>query len=220
MPTSVFTAEGNVSGPSSSTDSGFAQWDGTTGTLLKNHAATIAIGSEVSGLGTNVATALGVAIGSAGAPVVLNGALGTPASGTLTNTTGFPTASLAGAGTGVLTFLATPSGANFGSMLTGTVPIAQGGTGAATFKAAGLVAAANLKNAVVAGATAGDITVTGVAVGDQLVAVVRFIGAGVAVTDVTSLTAEFTITGTNTINNTGGTNTTGDKLEVWWVDLT
>lgn len=128
MPSSVFTAEGNVSGPSSSTDSGFAQWDGTTGTLLKNHAATIAIGSEVSGLGTNVATALGVAIGSAGAPVVLNGALGTPASGTLTNTTGFPTANLAGAGTGVLTFLATPSSANLAAAVTG-----ETGTGALVF---------------------------------------------------------------------------------------
>ena len=40
--------------------------------------------------GTGVGTALAINIGSAGAPVVLNGALGTPSSGTLTNCT-FPT---------------------------------------------------------------------------------------------------------------------------------
>jgi hypothetical protein len=44
--------------------------------------------------GTGVQTALGVNIGSAGAPVLFNGALGTPSSGTLTNATGLPTAGL------------------------------------------------------------------------------------------------------------------------------
>lgn len=53
-------------------------------------AATSAPLSGISGLGTNVATALAVNVGSAGAPVVLNGALGTPSSGTLTNATGLP----------------------------------------------------------------------------------------------------------------------------------
>jgi hypothetical protein len=42
----------------------------------------------VSGLGTGVATALGIAIGSAGAPITFDGALGTPSSGTVTNLTG------------------------------------------------------------------------------------------------------------------------------------
>lgn len=46
--------------------------------------------SNISGFGTGVATALGVNVGSAGAPVVLNGALGTPSSGTGTNITGIP----------------------------------------------------------------------------------------------------------------------------------
>jgi len=40
--------------------------------------------------GTGVQTALGINIGSAGAPVLFNGALGTPSSGTLTNATGLP----------------------------------------------------------------------------------------------------------------------------------
>lgn len=59
MPNSVFYGVGTVVGPDASTDSGFAQYDGTTGALIKNHAAAVAIGSEVSGLGTNVATFLG-----------------------------------------------------------------------------------------------------------------------------------------------------------------
>lgn len=51
-------------------------------------------------------------------PTFVTPVLGTPSSGTLTNTTGFPIANLAGAGTGVLTFLATPSSANLASAIT------------------------------------------------------------------------------------------------------
>jgi hypothetical protein len=54
------------------------------------NATGLPISTGVSGLGTGVATALGVAVGSAGAVVTFNGALGTPSSGTLTNCT-FPT---------------------------------------------------------------------------------------------------------------------------------
>lgn len=56
-------------------------------------------------MGTGVATALGVNIGSAGAFVVLNGALGTPSSGTLTNATGLPPT------TGIVGWPANASGA-------------------------------------------------------------------------------------------------------------
>jgi hypothetical protein len=55
-----------------------------------NNTCTVRIGSDVTGLGTNVATALGSAIGSAGAPVVNGGAGGTPSSLILTNATGLP----------------------------------------------------------------------------------------------------------------------------------
>lgn len=68
--------------------------------------------------GTGVATALGINVGSAGAFVTLNGAGGTPSSITLTNATGMPIAGVTGLGTGVATFLATPSSANLAAALT------------------------------------------------------------------------------------------------------
>jgi len=69
------------------------------------------ISTGVSGLGTGVATALGNAVGSAGAPVVFNGALGTPSSGTLTNATGLPVSTgVSGLGTGVATALGVNTG--------------------------------------------------------------------------------------------------------------
>lgn len=52
--------------------------------------------------------------------VAPGGALGTPSSGTLTNATGLPVSTgVSGLGTGVATFLATPSSANLGAAVTG-----------------------------------------------------------------------------------------------------
>jgi hypothetical protein len=78
-----------------------------TGTSNNPAWAQVALATGISGLGTGVATALGVNTGSAGAPVLFNGALGTPLSGTATNLTGLPLT------TGV----------------TGTLGTANGGTG-------------------------------------------------------------------------------------------
>ena len=52
-------------------------------------------------LGTNVQTALGIAVGTAGSPVVNGGALGTPSGGTLSNCGSLPISGISSLGTGV-----------------------------------------------------------------------------------------------------------------------
>ena len=79
----------------------------TPASVTLTNATGLPISSGVAGLGTNVATALAVNVGSAGAFVVNGGVLGTPSSGTLTNATGLPISTgVAGLGTGVATALA------------------------------------------------------------------------------------------------------------------
>lgn len=74
-------------------------------TAVSSATITPAVGS-ITGLGSGVATALGVGIGSAGAPVLLNGVGGTPSSLTLTHATGLAISTgVSGLGTGVATLL-------------------------------------------------------------------------------------------------------------------
>lgn len=82
-------------------------------------------------------------------PTLVTPALGTPASGILTNCTGYTVANVSGLGAGVAAFLATPSPANFGTALTGAVAIADGGTGATD----AATAFGNLKQAATTSAT-------------------------------------------------------------------
>lgn len=71
------------------------------------------------------------------------------------------------------------------------------------------------KTAVIAGGSAGNLTVTGIATTDRLVSVTVLdrdsTAANITLAD---LTSEFSITATNTINNAGGTSTTGNALLV------
>lgn len=88
--------------------------------------------ASVGGLGTGVATALGVAVGTAGSFVVNGGVLGTPSSGVATNLTG----TAAGLTAGHVTTNANLTGdvTSVGNATTygNIVPIAKGGTGQTT----------------------------------------------------------------------------------------
>lgn len=106
----------------------FADTANTRTVTFPDASGTIAFTSDFPTLGTGVATALSVNVGTAGSFVVNGGSLGTPSSGTLTNATGLPIAGTTGYGSGVAAALAvnvTGSGAivlaNSPTFVTGTI---------------------------------------------------------------------------------------------------
>jgi hypothetical protein len=123
-----------------------------------NTISNIALTSQVTGTlpvsngGTGVTTSTGTgSVVLSNSPTLVTPALGTPASGTLTNATGLPISTgVSGLGTGVATFLGTPSSANLASAVTD-----ETGSGALVFAnsptlvtpALGTPASATLTNA-------------------------------------------------------------------------
>ena len=119
---------------------------GTPASGTLTNATGLPISTGVSGLGTGIATWLATpssanliaavtdetgtgALVFATSPTLVTPALGTPSAVVLTNGTGLPISTgVSGLGTGVATFLATPSSANLRSALTD-----ETGTGAAVF---------------------------------------------------------------------------------------
>jgi len=76
-----------------------------------------------------------------------------------------------------------------------------------------------LKVKLIAGGTAGDHTLAGIDPRDELSFVGHFSTAA-AIATLDDLTAEFSITAADTINNAAGTNTTSDLLMIMYLDLT
>jgi hypothetical protein len=102
----------------------------TTSTATVANALTMNNGGagDASGTTYNGSSARTISYNTIGA-VPLNGALGTPSSGTLTNCTGLPVSTgISGLAANVATFLATPSSANLAAALTD-----ETGTGANVF---------------------------------------------------------------------------------------
>lgn len=165
-----------------------------SGTLTNCTGLPVATG--ISGLGTGVATFLATpssanlrtavtdetgtgALVFATSPTLVTPALGTPASGVLTSCTGLPVATgISGLGTGVATFLATPSSANLLAAVTD-----ETGTGALVFGTA-----PTITNPVITGSGTGSIN-------------------GVPIGVTTASTGKFTTLTTNIVTNANATYT-------------
>jgi hypothetical protein len=126
-------------------------------------------------------------------------ALGTPASGTLTNCTGLPVATgVSGLGSGIATFLATPSSANLRTALTD-----ETGTGSAVF-----ATTPTLVTPVIGAATGTSLSLSGfsaVSAAAPTIASATTIAPTTPIAFVSGTTAVVTITAAAPISTGGGT---------------
>jgi hypothetical protein len=139
----------------------------TSGTLT--NCTGLPVSTGISGFGTGIAAALATSTGSPGAPVIDGGALGTPSSGDLVNCTGLPL-----------------------SGVTGTLPVANGGTGATAATGTGNVVLASSPTLVTP--NIGAATATSLTTGSVFGTLQSLSGPGAV--DLTSFTTAFTSSGT------------------------
>lgn len=172
---------------------------GTPASGVMTNVTGLPISTGLAGAGTGVLAALAVNVGSAGAPVLFNGAGGTPSSITLTSATGLPVATgISGLGTGVATALAVNVGSAgafvtfngaLGTPSSGTatnitgLPISTGLSGAGTGVLAALQVNVGSAGAPVlfngAGGTPASLTLTN-ATGLPIASGVSGLGTGIA----------------------------------------
>jgi hypothetical protein len=137
------------------------------------------VSSGISGLGTGVATFLATPTSSnlalavtdetgtgalvfANTPTLISPVLGTPTSGTLTSCTGLPVSTgISGLGTGVATFLATPTSANLAAAVTD-----ETGSGALVFATSPSLTTPSL--GVASATSVNKVTITAPATGSTL----------------------------------------------------
>jgi hypothetical protein len=132
--------------------------------LAGNGGKIIAVNSGASALEALTTTGTGNAV-RATSPTLVTPLLGTPTSGVLTNCTGLPVSSgISGLGTGVATWLATPSSANLAAAVTGAT-----GSGALVFGTTPTLATPVLN---------GTITGTGIATANTASTLVQRDGSG------------------------------------------
>ena len=135
---------------------------GVTGTL-----PVVNGGTGITSFGTGVATALGQNVTGSGSivlsnsPTLVTPALGTPSSAILANATGLPISTgVDGLGSGVATFLETPSSANLRSAITD-----ETGAGALVFGTGPTIGSPTLTGtATFIGSTSGTVTVKAAAI--------------------------------------------------------
>lgn len=129
-------------------------------TAASSTTITPAVGS-ITGLGTGVATALAVNVGSAGAFVTFNGALGTPSSGTATNLSGTAASLSIGGSAPAGSLTGTTLAANVVTTSVTTVgTIISGVWNAGAVTSSGVITSGGTLTGV-AGALSGLLTVTG-----------------------------------------------------------
>lgn len=131
--------------------------------------------------------------GTANSLTLVTPALGTPSSGTLTNCTGLPISTgVSGLGTGIATFLATPSSANLAAAVTG-----ETGSGALVFGTSPSLTSATLTTPTISGeyTTAGSEVITPSAMGALGVDVTKSLN-----TKSVSADSTLTFSGTPTTN--------------------
>ena len=185
---------GDVTGPASSTNAQITLFSGTTGKVVQA-ATTTGMVKATSGV---------IAAAVAGVDYVApSGALGTPSSGNLVNTTGYDVANLANLGSGVATALGQTIGSN------GAPVLFNGALG--TPSSATLTNATGLPLSGVSGLGAGVATALGVTAGNTG-GVVLYDGdlgtpSAATLTNATGLPLSTGITGTLGVSN-GGTGLT------------